>query len=185
MKFNKYRFIHICVCSLLFLVQSSQAQNKISNSVLGNGGTTISGNNNRIAGTLGQNLIGVSSNANNTSNAGFWYQTTDFVTSVEQIEADLLPGEFRLEQNYPNPFNPSTTIQFAVPFQSKVKITLFDLLGREVTTFVDEEYKPGEYKLVFEAEGLASGIYFYRIAATTTAGQAKAFVQIKKLTLLK
>ena len=104
---------------------------------------------------------------------------------MEQIETNLLPGEFRLEQNYPNPFNPSTTIQFAVPFQSKVRITLFDLLGREVTTLIDEEHKPGEYKLVFEAEGLASGIYFYQIAATTAAGQPKAFVQIKKLTLLK
>ncbi len=177
--------IPIILILISLFASRTEAQNKISSSVLGNGGTTISGNNNRIAGTLGQSLIGVSSNANNTSNAGFWYQTADFVTSVELIETDLLPGEFRLEQNYPNPFNPSTTIQFAVPFQSKVKITLFDLLGREVTTFVDEEYKPGEYKLVFEAEGLASGIYFYRIAATTTAGQAKAFVQIKKLTLLK
>ncbi len=128
MKSNKYSFIRNCVCILLFLVQSSQAQNKISNSVLGSGGTTISGNNNRISGTLGQNLIGVSSNANNTSNVGFWYQTTDFITSVEQIVTDLLPGVFRLEQNYPNPFNPSTTIQFAVQFLSKIKIRLFDLL---------------------------------------------------------
>ena len=107
-----------------------------------------------------------------------------FVTSVATSDPSL-PPRFELFNAYPNPFNPSTTIQFAVPFQSKVTIKLFDLLGREVTTFIDEEHKPGEYKLVFEAEGLASGIYFYRIAATTTAGQAKAFVQTKKLTLLK
>ena len=68
-------------------------------------------------------------------------------------EGTRLPSRFELFNAYPNPFNPSTTIQFAVPIQSKVKITLFDLLGREVTALIDEEHTPGEYKLVFEAEG--------------------------------
>ena len=134
----------------------TEAQNKISSSVLGNGGTTISGNNNRIAGTLGQGLIGVSSNSNNASNSGFWYQTADLVTSVEQIEADLLPNEFRLDQNYPNPFNPSTTIQFSVPKTSNVTIRIYDILGRGVATLIDEKYQPGQYKVGFEAGQLAS-----------------------------
>ena len=107
-----------------------------------------------------------------------------FVTSVATSDPGL-PPRFELFNAYPNPFNPSTTIQFAVPSQSKVTIKLFDLLGREVTTLIDEEYSPGEYELFFEAEGLTSGIYFYRIIATTSAGQTKAFVQTKKLTLLK
>jgi len=178
MKSNKHSFIRICVCILLFLVQSSQAQNKISSNVLGNGGTTISGNSNRISGTLGQNLIGVSSNANNTSNAGFWYQTAELVTSVEQIETELLPNEFRLEQNYPNPFNPSTTIQFAVPQTSNVTIRIYDILGREVATLIDEKYQPGQYKVIFEAGQLASGLYVYRI-------QAGDFRETKKLMLLR
>ncbi|MCZ6820165.1 MAG: T9SS type A sorting domain-containing protein, partial [Calditrichaeota bacterium] len=114
----------------------------------------------------------------------FMKKMGSLATSVATLDP-ILPPRFELFNAYPNPFNPSTTIQFAVPFQSKVTITLFDLLGREVTTLIDEEYKPGEYKLVFEAEGLASGIYFYRISSTTTAGPVKDFVQTKKLTLLK
>lgn len=169
-------FLMFCILGLIST--AGLAQNKITSSVLSNGGTTISGNNNRIAGTLGQNLIGVSSNANNTSNVGFWYQTVDFVTSVEQIENDLLPTEFRLEQNYPNPFNPSTTIQFAVPQTSNVTLRIYDILGREVATLIDEEYQPGQYKIIFAAGQLASGLYVYRL-------QAGDFRETKKLMLLK
>ena len=170
--------IQIILILMTLFVSRTAAQNKISSSVLGNGGTTISGNNNRIAGTLGQNLIGVSSNANNASNAGFWYQTADIITSVEQVENDLLPTEFRLEQNYPNPFNPSTTIQFSVPKTSHVTIKIYNILGREVAALIDEEYQPGQYKVVFEAGQLASGLYVYRI-------QAGDFLETKKLMLLK
>jgi len=170
--------IPIILILISLFASRTEAQNKISSSVLGNGGTTISGNNNRIAGTLGQNLIGVSSNADNTSNAGFWYQTADFVTSVEQIETDLLPNEFRLDQNYPNPFNPSTTIQFAVPKTSNVTLRIYDILGREVATLIDEKYQPGQYKIIFEAGQLASGLYMYRI-------QAGDFRETKKLMLLR
>lgn len=170
--------IQIILILMTLFVSRTAAQNKISSSVFGSGGTTTSGNNNRIVGTLGQNLIGVSSNANNTSNAGFWYQATDLVTSVEQIENDLLPTEFRLEQNYPNPFNPSTTIQFAVPKTSNVTLRIYDILGREVATLIDEKYQPGQYKIIFEAGQLASGLYVYRI-------QAGDFLETKKLMLLR
>ena len=169
-------FLMFCILGLTST--AGLAQNKITSSVLGSGGTTTSGNNNRIVGTLGQNLIGVSSNANNISNAGFWYQATDLITSVEQIENDLLPTEFRLEQNYPNPFNPSTTIQFSLPKTSNVTIRIYDILGREVATLLDEEYQPGQYKIIFEAGQLASGLYMYRI-------QAGDFRETKKLMLLR
>ena len=100
------------------------------------------------------------------------------MTGVEQIEDELLPTEFRLEQNYPNPFNPSTTIRFALPKTSNVTIKIYDVLGRQVATLVDEEYPAGVYKVVFEAGGLASGLYIYRI-------QTGAFTQSRKLMLLK
>lgn len=170
--------IQIILILMTLFASRTEAQNKIASSVLGSGGTTTSGNNNRIVGTLGQNLIGVSSNANNISNAGFWYQATDLITSVEQIENDLLPTEFRLEQNYPNPFNPSTTIQFALPKTSNITIKIYDILGREVATLIDEEYQPGQYKIIFEAGQLASGLYVYRI-------QAGDFRETKKLMLLR
>ena len=163
------------VVSGLFISQALFAQDKISSSVLGNGAAAASGVNNKIVGTLGQAAIG-SSDAGHR--AGFWYSTIDLVTSVEQIEDELLPTEFRLEQNYPNPFNPSTTIRFALPKTSNVTIKIYDVLGRQVATLVDEEYQAGVYKVVFEAGELASGLYIYRI-------QTQSFTQSRKLMLLK
>ncbi len=110
--------------------------------------------------------------------AGFWYTAFDLVTSVEQLKDDFLPTEFLLYQNYPNPFNPSTTIQFAVPKTSNVTIKIYDVIGRQVAMLVDEEYQPGQFKVIFEAGQLASGIYIYRI-------QAGDFRKAKKFLLLK
>jgi len=105
------------------------------------------------------------------------FRSVQTTTSVEEITGEI-PTSFSLEQNYPNPFNPSTTIQFTVEKSSHVILKLFDITGREVTMLVDETFTPGSYSTVFEADGLPSGIYFYRI----TAGE---FMQTKKLTLLK
>ena len=178
MKTTKIFIIMMAFVMSLTFQQNAIAQLKVSNSVFGSGGAAISNGNNRIVGTVGQSVIGQSSNASNRSHAGFWYQSVDFITSVEQIENEVLPKEFRLEQNYPNPFNPSTTIQFALPKRSEVTLKIFDLLGREVATLVDEDLQPGEYKVIFEAGDLPSGVYFYRI-------NAEGFVQTKELTLLK
>jgi hypothetical protein len=86
--------------------------------------------------------------------------------------------EFNLSQNYPNPFNPGTTIKYSVPELSKVKLTLFNLLGEEVATLVNEEKVAGYYTVEFNAANLPSGVYFYRI-------QAGEFVQTKKMILMK
>lgn len=163
---------------LLMMTAVVGAQNKITSSVFGNGAAASSGGDFKIVGTLGQPAIGPASNSDNTQLAGFWYTTFELVTSVEQIENDLLPTEFRLEQNYPNPFNPSTTIQFSVPQASNVTIRIYDILGREVAMLIDEEYQPGQYKVIFEAGQLASGLYVYRILAGD-------FNESKKLMLLK
>ena len=171
---NRVAFFTIFLCVTVTAV----AQEQISSSVFGNGAAAISGNNFKIVGTLGQPAIGPAGNSDNAQQAGFWYTTFELVTSVEQIEDDLLPTEFRLEQNYPNPFNPSTTIQFAVPKNSHVTINIYDILGREVATLIDDEYQPGRYKVVFEAGQIASGLYVYRI-------QAGDFLQTRKLMLLK
>ena len=162
----------------LFISQALFAQDKIPSSVLGNGAAAASGANNKIVGTLGQAAIGVTGSNDASHRAGFWYSTIDLVTSVEQIEDELLPTEFRLEQNYPNPFNPSTTIRFALPKTSNVTIKIYDVLGRQVATLVDEKYQPGVYKIIFEAGELASGLYIYRI-------QTQSFTQSRKLMLLK
>jgi hypothetical protein len=89
-----------------------------------------------------------------------------------------LPGNFILFQNYPNPFNPTTIIRFEIPRESIVTIKLYDLLGREIKTLVNEEKTAGSYSYIFDGSSLSSGIYFYRI----TAGK---FAQTKKMILMK
>ena len=91
-----------------------------------------------------------------------------------------------LEQNYPNPFNPMTTIEFALPQQSAVTLKLYDILGREVATLMDEELEPGVHKVDFDAKDLANGVYFYQIHAVTfSPDSGHGFVRTKKLVLLK
>jgi predicted GH43/DUF377 family glycosyl hydrolase len=89
-----------------------------------------------------------------------------------------LPTIFTLEQNYPNPFNPTTVVSFQLPVVSKVRLVVYDLLGREVAVLVNERKMPGRYELKFDASGLASGVYLYRL----TVG---SFVQTRKMIVLK
>lgn len=86
--------------------------------------------------------------------------------------------EFNLSQNYPNPFNPYTTIRYSIPKQGLVNIKIYDILGNEVTTLVNEEKVAGNYEVKFDASKLSSGTYFYRT-------QVGDFVQYKKMLLLK
>jgi hypothetical protein len=96
-----------------------------------------------------------------------WYKTkkTEWIaaggTDVKNPEA--LPTGFTLEQNYPNPFNPSTSIRYTLPIESKVKLEVFDLLGRSVDVLVDDLKPAGFYEVSFDASKFASGVYIYRI----------------------
>ena len=93
-------------------------------------------------------------------------------------DEETLPVEYALEQNYPNPFNPSTTFRYSIPTQSKVVIKVYDILGNEITTLMDEEKSVGTYELTWNAEQLPSGVYFYQL-------KAGSFVETKKMLLLK
>jgi outer membrane protein assembly factor BamB len=86
------------------------------------------------------------------------------VTLVEKSKIQI-PKAFSLSQNYPNPFNPITIIEYNLPKDSRVKIGVFDILGRQIKTLVDEEKLGGSYKVEFNASNLSSGIYFYRMTA--------------------
>ncbi len=88
------------------------------------------------------------------------------------------PYKFSLSQNYPNPFNPSTSIAFSIPKAGNVKITVFDILGKEAAILVNSEMKEGSYNINFNAEGLSSGIYFYRL-------ESGNFTDVKKMILIK
>ncbi len=97
-----------------------------------------------------------------------------------------VPGSFALLQNYPNPFNPVTVISYDLPQTSSVTLTVFDLLGREVTTLVNEVKSFGRYSVPFNGSGFASGVYFYRLQTRQTDGErAENFVETKRMMLVK
>jgi hypothetical protein len=83
-----------------------------------------------------------------------------------------------LEQNYPNPFNPTTSISYSIPKAGNVRLTVFDVLGRDVAVLVNEFKTAGSYTIGFNASELSSGVYFYRI-------EAGDFKDVKKMTLVK
>jgi len=99
---------------------------------------------------------------------------------LNAIENPLLetPTQFSLSSNYPNPFNPSTTIEFAIPEQSFVKLEVFNTLGEKVTTLVSEELNAGSYKFNWDAENLPSGVYLYKMQ-TTNFSTSRKMILIK------
>jgi hypothetical protein len=97
-------------------------------------------------------------------------------TAVENEEA--VPTTYTLYQNYPNPFNPTTNIKFALPSSGHVKLTIYDVTGREVTTLVNNELSAGTHNIEWRAKDMASGIYLYRI-------EAGSFVKVNKMLLVK
>lgn len=99
------------------------------------------------------------------------------LVSVEGQE-NILPVEFDISQNYPNPFNPETRLSYQLPVSGKISLKVFDILGREVATLVDEVKEAGTYQVSFNGKSFASGAYFYRF-------QSGDFVRIKKMILLK
>ncbi|MBI5476338.1 MAG: serine hydrolase [Ignavibacteriales bacterium] len=128
--------------------------------------------------------IGVVVLTNGESDAGrniIWDALYRFGDTLQTDVADdftNLPGQFYLSNNYPNPFNPSTTIGYELPIQSHVTLKIYDVIGREVATLVDEMQQAGNKKIEFDADHLTSGVYFYSLHAGT-------FVETKKLLLLR
>ena len=108
---------------------------------------------------------------------------TDIVVSVEEEITKSIPSSFQLYQNYPNPFNPTTNIGFRIAdfpegTSGLVTLKVFDVLGREVATLVNEEKPAGSYEVEFDGSKLSSGVYIYQV-------KAGEFVQAKKLILVK
>jgi hypothetical protein len=91
---------------------------------------------------------------------------------------DLLPKSYSLDQNYPNPFNPSTTIRYGLPARSQVTLAVFNTLGQQVAQLVNGDMEAGYHEVQFDASGLSSGVYFYRL-------RAGKFAETKGLMLLK
>ncbi len=135
------------------------------------------------------NIATLGSTVNADVNDPQWTEANILIVNLEAEDGnDFIPDKFSLSQNYPNPFNPSTKINYSVPHNSFVKIKLYDILGNEIATLVDEEKSAGVYEVEFSAIGgsvsggdaysLSSGIYFYKL----TSGN---FAKTKKMILLK
>lgn len=107
------------------------------------------------------------------------------VVSIDDLDFST-PSDFRLEQNYPNPFNPSTMIKYSVPFESNVKITVYNINGEMIKELVNDVKNVGSYDVSFSTSDLniASGVYFYSINASAVDG-SKSFQQTKKMVLIK
>jgi hypothetical protein len=121
------------------------------------------------------------------SSVSYLQFNADFVNTVFRHEAsgtvgvtdnNPLPAGFALEQNYPNPFNPSTTIRYELPMAAEVRLSVYDVLGREVSVLVNERRGAGVHEVRFDGSRLASGIYLYRL-------QAGSYVQTRKLALVR
>jgi len=99
-------------------------------------------------------------------------------SGIVEVQLNLVPGKFELKQNYPNPFNPTTSINYTIGNRQFITIKVYDLLGREIQTLVNEEKKAGFYKVDFDASNFPSGVYFYQLIT-------RDFVAIKKMILMK
>jgi hypothetical protein len=108
---------------------------------------------------------------------GVLYGDTAMPVGINQISSEV-PQNFSLSQNYPNPFNPTTQIEFKIANSGYVKLAVFDALGREVETLVNQELSPGTYQADFDGSNLPSGAYYYKL-------ESGAFTETKKMVLIK
>ena len=107
------------------------------------------------------------------------------ITGVQDLKSGI-PREYELSQNYPNPFNPQTAINYSLPVRSRVSLVVYNVLGQRVVTLLDNEQQGAGYKRVsWNASSFASGMYFYRIEASSVSDRGRTFTQVKKMVLVK
>jgi hypothetical protein len=151
--------------------QLAMAQYKLVAGVAASGGDFCTSASNRIVGTAGQSIIGTLTGTSQSSSVGFWYAQGGLVTNATSDQQQL-PAVYQLRQNYPNPFNPSTTITFELPKSSVVRLSVYDILGREVSVLVNERREAGVHEVKLDTRGLSSGIYFYRMQVCSVLRRA-------------
>jgi hypothetical protein len=143
--------------------------------VIGAGPLSIAANDSLV---LGFALVAGTDSSNLKANADAAQRKWGFITTDVQRISSQIPSTFSLHQNYPNPFNPTTKIRYDLPHESRVTLSVFNLLGQEIVRLVDTHQSAGQYEVPFEASGLSSGVYFYRI-------QAGAYTHTKKMVIVR
>lgn len=169
------------LCLLLWYPADTQAQSNINLEVMVAGGGSSSSAKVNLTGSVGQTIAATSSGTEAVAAAGFWpavyLQGVPTAISPEDPRATL-PTQYSLDPAYPNPFNPTTTIRYALPRAAKVRLAVYNLLGRRVKVLVSQKQEAGVHQVTFHPSQLASGTYLYRI-------EAGDFVQVRKMTLIK
>jgi len=139
--------------------------------------------------SLAGGVVGTSQLGNTRIESGFLADTLFRGLLTGLNEPPMLPTTYDLQQNYPNPFNPSTTIMYALPRQSHVVLTIYNILGQEVVRLVDGVQEPGTKSVMWNGRNAAgsfvsSGVYFYRLVASSGESDER-FAQVRRLVVLK
>jgi hypothetical protein len=175
MKKNKSAFLIIAsllYCSAVF-PQSSKIVWSGFASTFGNSGNS----NSNLISSAGESFNGSTGNGGTTILPGFLTFEVTHLTGIKDGPATV-PTVWNLEQNYPNPFNPSTTIKYQVQKTGNVTLKIFDILGRDIITLVNENKREGFYEVRFDASKIPSGVYIYRLSSNE-------FTSSKKMLLIK
>jgi hypothetical protein len=131
-----------------------------------------------VKAVAGQSLVGTSQQANTQITCGFLADTLIHSVVSAVVEQSETPSAYSLEQNYPNPFNPETRIEFRILNSEFTRLAIYDLLGREIAVLVNGVQPAGFHSVTFDASGLTSGMYLYRL----TAGE---YIETKRLLVVK
>ena len=160
-------------------------------SSFGGGYATAFMGNTRVTSMVVQGFTGASSSANSGIRSGFLVYPfrAPLSTGIQANGEKGLPATYELMQNYPNPFNPATTIQFALPRASSVRLEVYNVLGQEVALLADEVRPAGYHTVVWNGRNrngtsVSSGVYIFRLTAQDISGTS-SFSQLKKMILLK
>jgi hypothetical protein len=161
----KFFIVMLCTSGLLLPVVARSQSSVVFTPSIHGGAVSAHGAGNSIQGNIGEPIAGVASRSGgHATSAG-----------TEDSPTPLL---YSLLQNYPNPFNPSTTIRYGLPRNSRVRLTVFNILGEQIRVLQDGEQEAGYHEFIFDAKSLPSGVYFYRI-------QAGTYTETKRLLLLR
>ncbi len=168
----------------------------ITNYVLGSGGMMGASSSGKLHfATAGEEIINGSSSANYFLIAGFWAAEDFLPTDVSYPENNAIPARFQLRQNFPNPFNPQTTIEYALPFESRVNIEIYNLTGQKIRTLIDNSRQgPGYIQEIWDSRDdsgglVGSGCYLFRLTvfsqSTTKRPGEILFQQTQKMLFIK